>query len=189
IQGKAHKTLTDAVLIDNFQNIRGDLARLKIACQIVETLDNLVIREEKDDQIWQLLDEIFHKLNNCSFFTAHCSLLYYYFFWNLISILGYQPELYLCLVCQKRIIPEKNYFDFEQGGTICKNCADNFLKQSQSRGDAKMTQEISLNVIKILRIFLNKDLLLIKKLKIERKDRELLTKISRYSFLLLSRAL
>ena len=27
IQGKAHKTLTDAILIDNFKNLRGNLKR------------------------------------------------------------------------------------------------------------------------------------------------------------------
>lgn len=99
IQGKTHKTLTDAILIDNFSNIRKDLRKLKITYQIAEVLDNLVGGEEKDDKIWQLLKEVFEKLNS----LKRIEIIYYYFFWNLISILGYQPEFHNCSLLGKKI--------------------------------------------------------------------------------------
>ena len=93
IQGKRHKTLTDAILVEKFSDIRRDLSKLKMAYQIAETLDELVPKQEKERQIWELLNEVFQKLNNPQLPVASCQLLYYYFFWNLVSILGYQPEL------------------------------------------------------------------------------------------------
>ena len=99
IQGKNHKTLTDAILIDKFSNIRKSLKRLKIACQIAELLDSLVVKEEKDEQIWQLLQETLGKLNS----LKKTEVIYFYFFWHLVSLLGYEPEIQGCAVDGEKI--------------------------------------------------------------------------------------
>ena len=99
IQGKTHKTLTDTILIESFPNIRKNLERLKIAHQIAEVLDNLVVKEEKDDQVWQLLKEVFDKLNS----FRKIEIIYYYFFWHLVSILGYEPEIHDCSIGEEKI--------------------------------------------------------------------------------------
>lgn len=103
IQGKSRKTMTDAVLIDKFPNIRKDLEKLRVAYRVVQTLDDLVTKEEKDEQIWELLDEIFKKLNNWEIANCKLPIVYYYFFWNLISVLGYQPELQDCSIDGEKI--------------------------------------------------------------------------------------
>jgi DNA repair protein RecO (recombination protein O) len=102
IQGKTHKTLTDAILIDKFQNLRKSLKRLKIVRQIAELLDELVIKEERDEQIWQLLKEVFEKLNS----LKKTEIIYYYFFWHLVSILGYQPELHRGAIGGRAVNPD-----------------------------------------------------------------------------------
>ncbi len=91
IQGRSQKILTDAALIENYSAIRQNPDKMKIAHQIADTLNALVANEEKDLQIWRLLNEVFNKLNNCS--NGKLQIIYYYFFWNLAAILGYQPEL------------------------------------------------------------------------------------------------
>lgn len=98
IQGKAHKTLTDAILIDKFLNIRKDLAKLRVAYRIAEVLDEVVLKEEKDEKIWTLLQEVFEKLNNSCLPAGRGKLeiIYYYFFWNLASLLGYHPAISNC---------------------------------------------------------------------------------------------
>ncbi len=103
IQGKSHKTLTDAVLLENFSVIRKDLERLKIIHQAAEILNDFVSKEEKDDEIWQLLAEIFNKLNNPQFKINYLPLVYYYFFWNFVSILGYKPEFSDCAINKARV--------------------------------------------------------------------------------------
>ena len=103
IQGKTHKTLTDAILIDSFPNIRKDLKGLKIIHQVTEVLDDFISKEEKDDEVWQLLNEIFDKLNNPQFKINYPGLVYYYFFWNFVSILGYKPEFHDCTLDKTKV--------------------------------------------------------------------------------------
>ncbi|MFH1780724.1 MAG: DNA repair protein RecO [Candidatus Nealsonbacteria bacterium] len=97
IHGRSQRTLTDATASANFSVIKQDLQKLKIVHQIAETLDDFISKEEKDDDIWQLLSEVFDKLNNPSPFGRSPEggqLIYYYFFWNFVSILGYNPEFH-----------------------------------------------------------------------------------------------
>ena len=170
IQGKIYKTLTDAFLIEKFQNLRKDLERLDIAYKISEDLDNFVKGEEPDEKIWQLILETFEKLNNPnlqSSITERLSegreegiffdfnLQYYYFFWNFISILGYKPELYFCPICRKKLKPEKLYFSSKEGGIICQDCSKKF----------KDKIEIKPEVVKILRKILEKDWKILSRLR------------------------
>jgi len=103
IQGKTHKTLTDAILIEKFENLKNNLNKLKIAYKISQVLDNLVSGQEPDEKIWQLLNETFGKLNKLEISNLKLELLYYYFFWNLVSLLGYRPEINNCTIQGKKI--------------------------------------------------------------------------------------
>jgi len=155
IQGKAYKTLTDAILINNFKNLRKNLERLDVAKKIADDLDNFVRGEEPDKKIWQLILEVFERLNNSQLTTYNLQLIYYYFFWNFISILGYKPELYFCPSCQKKLKPEKLYFSAKEGGIICQDCSKKF----------KDKIEIKPEVVKILRKILEKDWKILSRLR------------------------
>ncbi len=167
IQGKTYKTLTDAITIEKFKNIRNDLEKLKVTYQIAEVADNLIKGQEQDQEIWDLLNETLDKLNNLSFAI---NLIYYYFFWNLLSILGYQIDLYNCVICRKNLIPLKLYFSSEEGGIICAMCFDK----------ANERVDISSEVIKILRLLLKKDWNILLRLKIQDSYKEELETISEY---------
>ena len=169
IQAKTHKTLTDAILIEKFENIRKSLRRLEICNQIAKVLDRFIRGQEPDERVWRLLTETFHKLNARYKTPNMVYRIYYFFLWNLISILGYKPDFYHCSLCQKGLLPEKNYFNLLEGGVICYKC---------SRGLADKT-EASPEVIKILRIILKKDWNTFLKLKIDSFCQKSLKDISR----------
>ena len=169
VQGRTHKTLTDAILIENFPNLRKDPEKLPIAYGISEVLDSLIKGQEPDEKIWHLLNETFNKLNNSQLPTANYQLLYYYFLWNLLSISGYQPELYNCSLCEKNLLPEKLYFNPKEGGIICHDC---FKK-------VKLVEEVKPDVVKILRIILEKNWATLSKLKIEGKYLKGLASVSK----------
>jgi len=168
IQGKTHKTLTDVSLIDSFKNVKKDLGRLKVNYQIVEVLDTLVRGEEKDEEIWKLILDTFKKLDNPLLFATNYFLIRYFFIWNLLSILGYEPEIYRCFACQKKLFPGKLYFSSSEGGTVCALCAKKIKK-------LKIVDD---NFIKILRIILKRDWMTLKKLKFEKIQEKLLKDIS-----------
>ena len=159
IQGKIYKTLTDVLLIKKFQNLKKNLERLDIAYGISEDLDNFVRGEEPDKKIWQLILEVFERLNNSQLTTYNLQLIYYYFFWNFISILGYKPELYFCVACQKKLKPEKLYFSSKEGGIICQDCSKSFGVPSGSGIETKQ------EVVKILRKILEKDWKILSRLR------------------------
>ena len=167
IQGKSHKTLTDTILIDRFKNIKEDPEKLKVAFQIAETLDSFLEEEEKDDEIWQLLKETIQRLDNCLLEIKNYSLIYYYFFWNLVSILGYKPELYHCSVCQEKLLPQGLYFSSKEGGIVCGSC---FQKMDKKTKD--FYSKINVNVVKILRLIIKKNWNILKQLKIGEEDRK-----------------
>jgi len=169
IQGKAYKTLTDAILIDKFENLRKNSLRLRIAYKISEILDGLIKGQEADENIWQLLNETFRKLSTPSLAASHLSLTYYYFLWNFLSILGYQPEIYQCAVCREKLKPEKLYFSHKDGGIICQNCI----------AKVKSAKELKPEIIKILRIIFKKDWRTLSKLKIDPQYINSLSSISK----------
>jgi len=168
IQGKTHKTLTDAILIENFLNLRKDLKKLKIAFDISEIVDSLIRGEERDEKIWELLRETFEKLNKISLSIKECWFIYYYFLWNFLSILGFKPQLNSCSICQKKLVPQGLYFSFEEGGVICQNCSKKI----------KEKKKISPGTVKILRLILEKNFDFLKKLKVEKEQQKEIREIS-----------
>ena len=111
--------------------------------------------------------------------------IYYYFAWNFLLTLGYGPELYSCVLCQKKLVPGKLFFSMKEGGVICQKCFKE-LKLGKSphqiwRGGSQRDKslfhpslhsgkEITAETIKILRIILKKDWTLFSKLKIEKPN-------------------
>ena len=176
IQGKAHKTLTDAILIDKFENIKRDPSRLRVAYKISEVFNDLVKNQEPDEKIWQLLTETFNRLNAGFKFQVsgfEIYKIYYYFFWNFLSYLGYQPELYNCSICDKKLSPDTTYFYPKIGGAVCKNC----IKNNKNK-----IKEISIDAVKILRIILERDWAFFNKVKINQQLQKELSTISEYYF-------
>lgn len=173
IQGKSHKTLTDAIKISSFPGIKKDLGKLEIASRAVEILDKLVRGQEPDARIWNLLGEIFEVLDGLESKKEKLQLFYYYFIWNFFSILGYQLELHHCLFCQEKIASSDLFFSSREGGVICQKC----------RGSARNAKPIEADLVKILRIFGREDTVTLKRLKIEESQLKDLGKASNQYFL------
>ena len=164
IRGKNNKTLTDASIIKKNNNIIKDFKKLEVACQIANALEELIKGQEKDHRIWDLVEEIFEKLNSQDLKISNKQLIYYYFFWNFISLLGYRPEVEKCAACNDKLNPYNIYFSNKEGGIICKRCL-------LTDKDAK---KINSDVAKILRLILKKDWQTVFKLRIEPYSQELL---------------
>jgi len=170
IQGKTHKTLTDAILLNSFGSLRKSLKKLAVAHKVSDILDRLVKGQEPDENLWQLLGETFEKLDDPSFKINHLPLIYYYFFWNLLSFLGYQPELYNCSICQKKIQPQDIFFSAKEGGLICSSC----------QKTTKSKKPIGPETVKIIRVFLKRDWPTLKRLRLKEDSQKDISFISRY---------
>lgn len=178
IQGKNKKTLTDAVAIERFNNISKNLVKFKIAHRIGEVLDNFIKGQEEDIKVFNLLKEVFCKLNNQELTDKKCIMVYHYFLWNVLSLLGYRPEVADCGGCKSKLNQNEVYFSNKIGGAVCHKCSI----------DENMARKINADVVKILRLIFVKDWDVLSKIKMENFSHKLLGEISNnyYSYILSS---
>jgi len=118
---------------------------------------------------------VFEKLNDLKLKIYDFKLVYFYFLWNLILILGYAPDLQECYFCQQKLKPGKISF-VPSEGLVCQNCSKS----------VKSVKETDLETIKILRIILKKDWSMLSRLKMDKSNLDSLARISRswYLFIL-----
>ncbi len=89
VEGKSFRIVKDAVLADEFLKIKKDLEKIKIAQKITELIDEAIVGEEKDEEIWNLLLKTFNAIEvNSEFIESAVSN----FQENLLRLLGYDPE-------------------------------------------------------------------------------------------------
>jgi len=158
IEGKTYKTLTDVRIVKNYQSIKKDLRKISVAGKVLEDINLLIKDQEKDESIWIFFKKYFDILNDFSYHPT----FYYYFFWNILSLLGYKPEIYSCILC-KRTVREFDKLFFKDGGIICGNCVS-FRSIS-----------IDINIIKILKLIFEDNKKLLFKLKIGNNEDKLIS--------------
>lgn len=172
VKGKNFYIVTDTKPIEEFLNLKYSQKKYRAALYILNLLDRLVKGEEKDEKIWNLLLET---LKNLQLTTYNLSLTLRYFEWNFISYLGFKPELYFCVVCQREIKGKdlgKLFFSAREGGVLCRNCKGKLNKIE--------IKDISKDAIKILRLIIKKDKKTLKRLKITPFLEKELKEISNY---------
>ncbi len=149
IQGKNHKILTDAVLINNFSNIRKSFKKIIIAYKISQLSCSFIKYSERDEKIWSLVLNSFLFLDQKEFSDSKAFFLYYYFLWNLLSLLGYKIDLSYCAVCQKRL-SGRVVFSFEKGLSH-QGCFPGELVSLYPLNTLRLFESQNLNIINTLR--------------------------------------
>jgi len=165
-KGKRYDHLTGALVSQSFPKIRKNYEKIVFLDYLMEEVDVLVKTHHRDKKIFDLLQGL---LKNTDKLEKHEVIKLYLlnasFILKLVSFLGFQPELYNCLKCKKRIKKGKIFFNPEKGGIICQNC--------HSQKDL----EISANSVKICRLLLVEPLNLWLKKKIALKYLEEVNKV------------
>jgi DNA repair protein RecO (recombination protein O) len=146
VQGRAYKTLTDAVLIEKFPGLRKNFLKLRLAYRFAGIFCRLVKNEAIDEDLWRLLYRFFSELNQSDLSLDKALFFYCFFFWNLLDALGYHPELYRCVFCRKKIVSAETFWRPDDGGLICPDC----FKKAAVR-----PQKINAQTVKVLRVFLS----------------------------------
>lgn len=169
VRGKSFNIATDAIIKDEFLEIKKEPKKFRFALYLSDLLEKLINGEERDERIWKLLLETLENLKIFKNDNSWLSLRY--FEWNLFSFLGFEPELYRCLGCQEKIKYGKFFFSAKKGGILCEKCIKN---------KKRLPREISRGTIKILRLIINQDKIILEKLKIDKEQEKELAEISRY---------
>jgi len=159
-EGRNLDIVTEAEIINCFFKIRNNLKSVNSSFYLAEVIDKLSEEREAHSDVFNLLLQTLEKIN-----YLPDKIILPYFEINFLANIGYQPELYKCLDCGKKITPGGNGFDFNEGGLLCKNC---------NRNAAKISDE----TVKVLRLFLRHDIKLLEKLKLSPKTTDELIDIA-----------
>jgi len=89
VEGKNILILKDAVIKDQFLNIKKDLGKIKIAKKIMDLTDEAIAGEECDKEIWELILTTLKSLNKDKIYPKSTISDFQK---NLIKLLGYDPE-------------------------------------------------------------------------------------------------
>jgi DNA repair protein RecO (recombination protein O) len=141
--GRELDIVTQAETIEPYLALRKDLLRTTYAYYVAELADAFTAELDENRPVFDLLKDAFGWL--CS--ADDLALAARYYELHLLGLVGYQPQLYLCTGCKRRLEPEANYLSAADGGAYCPRCG-----RSQAG-----TREISLNALKVLRFLQSRE--------------------------------
>lgn len=167
--------ISSSIVENNFFNLHQDLESLKEVFEVIKIFTHLINDEEKDDKVFALMleylesmDVVNKKHNDLNVFKIKKNLITQGFLFKLLDLAGYRVETNKCVKCHNKFSKSKNFFNYNLGGIICRNCLSN--------SDAMVP--ISDNAIKIIRIFFQNKLNSLFKLNITQKETNELNRIS-----------
>lgn len=159
-KGKNYDRLASGQILQNFANVKNDFGKIAVAYSFIDLVDQLTKTYHPDQKIFNLLLEYLKLLDENNFSTLQLKNILSFFILKLLHFLGYSPELYNCLYCKKKIIPDGNFFNPKKGGLVCMDC-----QESKSITSIKITE----NAIKVMRMVLKESAGKLMKVKIDKR--------------------
>ncbi len=114
-EGRDLDIVTQADSLDHFRVIRDDLDRITRASAMLETTDQLAQEGEVNPRLFQMLLGALRTLAG-----SDSSLVVPAFFWKVLSLEGYRPEVEVCVSCASE--GPLVAFDLDSGGLLCRDC-------------------------------------------------------------------
>jgi DNA repair protein RecO (recombination protein O) len=139
-QARTWDIVTEAVSVESFPGVRTDLDKISQANYISELIDCFSENGDENLPVWDLLILTLQELNQLQS-ADNIRLLQHWFELSLLSLVGFQPQLFQCLNCDEELEPVSNYISLIEGGVLCPNCG-------QGRRDLEV---IEADVLKVLR--------------------------------------
>jgi len=116
--------LATSVSVHDYPRIRCSVAKIMVANQCLELVDASTSEGHPDRIVYDMLLSMFAVLEEMQALPYEKGLfLVRSYGLKLLSYLGYQPELLMCLVCQRKIENTEVIFHTLQGGLIETRCA------------------------------------------------------------------
>ena len=138
-RGRNLDVIRGAQTVRGFIKIKDDLWLTSCALYAIELLAQFTPEHVENQQLYTELLETLDRLET----AANKELALRYYEMRLLKEVGYRPELKSCVICERRLDPEVNYFNPASGGIVCPACAK----------DRASVYPLSLNAQKVLRLF------------------------------------
>ena len=135
-QGRTWDIISQAEIVEPYRDLREDLDKTSHAYYLAELVDRFTEEHDPNQPLFELLAITLAHLSGDDPFLA-----LRYFELHLLSLTGYQPQLFFCLACNESLEPVDNYFHIADGGTLCP-------EHGRDRPNAEL---LPLPVLKVLR--------------------------------------
>ena len=135
--GRELDILTQAETLEPFLPLREDLLRTTYAYYVAELADAFTAERDENGPLFRLLMDAFGWL--CT--AGDLSLAARYYELHLLGLVGYQPQLFVCIGCKSPLEPEVSYLSAADGGVLCPRCGRDWTGASG----------LSINALKVLR--------------------------------------
>ncbi len=105
-QARTWDIVTEATTVESFLHLRADLDRIGWAGYACELVDAFGSAEDESEQLWEMLLFALRVLDSGE---AQIDLFLRWFELHLLSLVGFQPELFSCLACGDELQAVTNY--------------------------------------------------------------------------------
>ena len=143
-RGRNLDVISQAETLTSNAALRGDLWKTTCGHYIAELVDRFSQEELENSRLYYLLRDTVAALGDC----VDLHRLMRHFELRLLLLTGYLPEFNRCVDCGSSLAPSSNYFSPALGGVICSVC----------RSKHHAIRPLSLNALKVLRLFSRSDL-------------------------------
>jgi len=136
-EGRNLDIITGAATIESFRQISLNLRKIGLAYYVAEIIDKLVEETQEADRVFDLVYAVFKEINSN---RLPLDFIKGFFEFNILSALGFKPELNKCIVCEKPIDPTQKFgFSVMLGGLVDN---DHFFSDPQAIVLDQSTAEI-----------------------------------------------
>lgn len=117
--------VTEAVTVESFRHLRDDLDAIVRAGYMAELADAFAESDDEHRPLWDLLLPCLRALDDAAAGAATFdrNVLLAWYLLHLLSLTGFQPQLFHCLGCDEELQPVTNFFSMGEGGVYCPTCA------------------------------------------------------------------
>lgn len=164
-QARTWDIITEANTVEPFRHLRTDLDAIGYASYACELIDCFSEEDDENQVLWELLLLLLRELDQWAAarqtpsdastpavpaapvsqgdapHAIDVDVLLRWYELHLLSVTGFQPQLFHCLDCGRELEPVVNFLVLHEGGVICPAC----------RARRNEAEEIDPDVLKVLR--------------------------------------
>jgi DNA repair protein RecO (recombination protein O) len=181
-QARTWDIVTEVVTVESFRRVRDDLDAISRAAYLCELLDAFSEGDDDARPLWDLALFVLRTLDEAATQPGQIdrSVLTQWFVLHLLSLTGFQPQIFHCIGCGEEMTAVTNFLSLSEGGVYCPNCAP-----SQQKVEA-----IEPEVLKVLRFLQSRAWNEVERLHVRKPVmRQAETILQRYLQLILERRL
>lgn len=151
-KGRNFNIVTQVQTINSFMPLKENLRLMSSGLYLSELVDAFTEEDLQESGFFNFVIDTLLQLAT----QKYTEIILRYFELRILDFAGYKPQLNQCVSCGQTLQPVTNVFSAAQGGVLCVDCGF----------EEPITRPLSLNALKVLRLWQNCDFASAQKVKI-----------------------